>query len=98
MPIYEFQCKKCGTSQEVFTRSMSSPVNSPACAKKGCKGETIRVISKVVRHLTEGDQLAEAEAKWGKEVNAALGPGPDVGRHVRRYEALSKDLPNKNDL
>jgi hypothetical protein len=39
------------------------------------------------------DQLAEAEAKFGQEVDAAMGPEPDVGRLARRYESLAKDLP-----
>lgn len=42
--------------------------------------------------------MAEAEAKFGKEVDAAMGPGPDVGRMARRYEKLSKDLPPPENL
>ncbi len=98
MPFYEFQCNTCGTRQEVFTRSMNTTVTAPPCTARGCAGETVRVISKVLRRLTDADQMADAEARWGKEVNDVLGPGPDIGRHVRRYDALSKDLPNKNDL
>ena len=98
MPLYEYQCNICATRQELFVRSMTATLAPPACTKKACKGETVRVISKVVRRLTEADQMAEAEAKWGKQVNDVLGPSPDVGRHARRYERLSKDLPAPNDV
>jgi hypothetical protein len=44
------------------------------------------------------DQLVEAEAKFGKEVDAAMGVEPDVGRYAERYERLAKNLPSANDL
>ncbi len=98
MPFYEFQCSKCGSRGEVFTRSISAPVTAPSCTRKGCKGAMERIMSPVIRQLTESDQMAAAEAKWGKEVDAVLGKGPDVGKHVRRYEKLAKDLPTPNDV
>jgi putative FmdB family regulatory protein len=100
MPLYEFQCTKCGARDEVFARSMSAEVKTPLCPKGGGKaGHAMqRVVSGFARHLTSADQLAEAEAKWGKEVNAAMGPEPDVGKYARRYESLSKNLPKKEDL
>ncbi|HMO54782.1 MAG TPA: hypothetical protein PJ994_09785 [Tepidiformaceae bacterium] len=50
-------------------------------------------MSSFVRHLTEGDKLAEAEATYGAEVEAAMGSEPDIGRLARRYDRLSSDLP-----
>ncbi len=32
-----------------------------------------RIMSKVIRHATEMEKLADAEARYGKEVDAALG-------------------------
>jgi putative FmdB family regulatory protein len=98
MPLYEFRCEKCGAREEVFVRSVTSEVKAPACT--ACKGKPamVRAMSKFARHLTEADQVAEAEAKWGKEVDAAMGPGPDVGRYTRRYDRLAKDLPPPEDL
>lgn len=95
MPFYEFACKKCGTRDEVFARSISTPVVAPKCKAAGReKGhEMQRIMSKVIRQKTLSDQLAEAEAKYGAEVESVLGAGPDVGKHARRYEALAKDLP-----
>lgn len=93
MPTYEFQCSVCGKRKEVFVRSMTMAVETPGCATKGCKGKMERVVSAFVRHRTLADQVADAEAKFGKEVDAAMGTGPDVGRLARRYETLAKDLP-----
>jgi putative FmdB family regulatory protein len=95
MPFYEFSCKKCGSRAEVFARSISAPVTAPKCAAAGRERghEMQRIMSKVIRQKTLTDQLAEAEAKYGKEVEAALGQSPDVGRMARRYESLAKDLP-----
>ncbi|MGI8926103.1 MAG: FmdB family zinc ribbon protein [Tepidiformaceae bacterium] len=100
MPLYEFQCTECGTREEVFARSMSADVTAPACpaGKGGSAHEMRRIISQFARHLTMADQLAEAEANYGKEVDAAMGPEPDVGRMARRYDSLAKNLPAAKDL
>ncbi len=52
-----------------------------------------RAFSPFARHLTTKDKLAEAEAKFGKEVDDVMGPESDFASHVRRYDRLSKDLP-----
>lgn len=93
MPLYEFRCETCGTRDEVFARSVNATVKAPSCGKCAGAPAMIRAISKFARHLTLADQVAEAEAKFGAEVDGAMGPGPDVGRMTRRYEKLSKDLP-----
>ncbi|MBI2764275.1 MAG: zinc ribbon domain-containing protein [Chloroflexi bacterium] len=93
MPFYEFECPACHSRAEVFARTVSAEVAAPKCATAGCRGEMVRVMSKFARHLTAADQLAEAEAKWGKQVNDVMGPEPDVGRLARRYDKLAKDLP-----
>lgn len=99
MPLYEFRCKHCGARDEVFVRSMTADVAAPACPNAGAAGAHVmdRAVSRFARHMTERDQLAEAEARWGKEVDAAMGPEPDVGRMARRYETLSKDLPGPSE-
>ena len=95
MPLYEFLCPKCGAHEEVFTRSFTADVTTPVCPSAGKqKGhEMRRIVSKFAQHKTVADQVAEAEAKWGKEVDAAMGAEPDVGRMARRYESLAKGLP-----
>jgi putative FmdB family regulatory protein len=92
MPIYEFACDACGAKETVFKRSVTAPIEPPVCPKCAA-GAMRRQLSKFAQHRTLADQVAEAEAKWGKEVDAAMGPEPDVGRMARRYEALAKDLP-----
>lgn len=100
MPLYEFQCRACGAREEVFTRSVNAEVRSPACPKGGAASdhEMQRVVSRFARHLTVKDQVAEAEAKFGKEVDAAMGPEPDVGRYARRLGQLGGDLPPPENL
>ncbi len=97
MPFYEYQCAKCGSRAEVFVRSVNAAATAPRCADAGRqKGhEMIRIMSPIIRHMNDADKLAEAEAKYGKEVDAALGASPDVGKLARRYEKLSKDLPDQ---
>ena len=58
----------------------------------------VRALSKFARHLNDGDKLAEAEAKFGKQVDDVMGPMPDIGRYARRYAERAKDLPTKEDL
>lgn len=93
MPFYEFQCETCGARAEQFVRSMRDAVTAPACPATGCPGPMARVLSGFLQHLTEGDKVARAEAKWGKQVDDALAQGPDTTRLARRYGKLAKDLP-----
>ncbi len=99
MPVYEYQCR-CGARTEVLVRSLKATPSAPDCPRAGRGGKHAleRVLSRFARHLTFADQTAEAEAKFGKQVNAVMGPGPDVGRLSRRYDRLTKDLPRREDL
>jgi len=99
MPLYEFRCSRCGAKDEVFARSISATVSAPQCPRAGSEqGHTMqRIMSGFARHMTDMDRLAEAEAKWGAEVESVMGPGPDVGRNARVYDQLSKGLPTKED-
>ena len=96
MPLYEFRCPTCESKDDLFVRSLGSPVVAPACRKKGCANSgspMVRAMSKFARHLTESDKMVEAEGKWGKEVNHVLGASPDIDTITNRYARLSKDLP-----
>ncbi|MGE5596412.1 MAG: FmdB family zinc ribbon protein [Hyphomicrobiales bacterium] len=99
MPLYEFQCARCGARDEVFARSVNADVKAPECPEaKGEPGhEMRRIVSSFAQHKTVADQLAEAEAKFGKEVDAAMGPEPDVGRYARRYGELAQGLPPERE-
>jgi putative FmdB family regulatory protein len=100
MPLYEFLCPDCGATEELFTRTLQAEVIPPKCPNAGSKKghEMRRIVSKFAQHKTMADQLVEAEAKFGKEVNTALGPEPDIGKYARRYESLAKNLPKADDL
>lgn len=95
MPLYEFRCPECEARETVFTRTVTAEVPPPACPNPACakREPMVRAPTKFVRHLTEVDKMVEAEAKWGKEVDAAMGREPDVGALARRYERLAADLP-----
>ncbi len=95
MPLYEFMCPKCGSREEVFSRTVQSDIVAPRCVNAGKEPghDMRRIVSKFAQHRTVADQLAEAEAKFGKEVDAAMGPAPDVARYAQRYESLARDLP-----
>lgn len=99
MPLYEFKCAKCGAMAEVFSRTVLAQVEPPDCptAARERGHEMRRIVSAFARHRTLGDQIAEAEAKYGKEVDAVMGPGPDVAKYAQRYERLAKDLPPERD-
>jgi putative FmdB family regulatory protein len=96
MPMYEFRCPDCGARDEVFVRSVTATVTPPNCGNPKCatRGAMSRTVSKFARHFTEADKIANAEAKWGKEVDAVMG-AEDKGmdRMARFYESRSKDLP-----
>ena len=95
MPFYEFRCTKCDARTETFVRQIPDSVDLPECPDaKGEPGHQMaQMMSLFQRHLTNADKIEEAEAKYGKEVDAAMGPEPDVGHYARRYAELAKDLP-----
>lgn len=97
MPYYEYQCMKCGRREEVFLRSMNTEAKAPLCTCNGARKRGVameRAMSSFVRQLTLQEQSELAEAKWGKEVDAAMGGAPDsIDDHAARYDTLARDLP-----
>ncbi len=92
MPLYEFACAQCGARDEVFRKRVAEVVEPPPCPTAP-DHEMRRVMSVFAHHLGFATKLSEAEATYGKEVDAAMGPEPDVGKAARDYERLAKDLP-----
>lgn len=43
MPIYEYECKKCGSTFETMQRISAKPLQT--CEMNGCKGKVQRLIS-----------------------------------------------------
>lgn len=95
MPLYEFVCAKCGQRSEVFSRRITADPPAPACPDAGReRGHVMnRAMSRFAQHLDLSTKLAVAEATFGKEVDAAMGPEPDVGRLARRMDRVGKGLP-----
>jgi len=95
MPLYEFRCPDCEARETVFTRTVTTEVEPPRCPNASCRKSVpmARAITKFARHLNDVDKVAEAEARFGKEVDASMGPERDIGYLSRRYERLAKDLP-----
>ena len=48
MPLYEFKCPKCETTQEKIQKYEDDP---PKCLKMDCDGKTKRVVSVSNFHL-----------------------------------------------
>lgn len=86
MPLYEYRCTTCGAVVEVFARSIRTAALAPPCPADPTHA-TMRLPSRFARHLDMATRLAEAEARFGAEVDAAMGPAPDVARLARRLDA-----------
>jgi putative FmdB family regulatory protein len=96
MPFYEYECSKCGARKEVFLRSMNAEAKAPVCDCNGTRKRGIRMdraMSAFARHRTLKDQMAEAEARFGKEVDDAMGASPDIDKHAQHYDQVAKELP-----
>ena len=72
MPIYEYQCKPCGTKVEKLVRSMSStePVACPKCGSE----ETARALSVFAAVSSDGGSKSASDAP--PMCGRCGGPGP----------------------
>ena len=95
MPLYEFACERCGARDEVFRQRVTSAVEPPPCpiAPGNAEHRMARVMSGFAHHLSFATKVEEAEATYGAEVDAAMGPDPDIGKYARRYDESARDLP-----
>ncbi len=99
MPVYEFLCGECGGRETVFKRAVTADVPAPVCSHCSAGPERMtRAVTKFAQHKTLLDQVADAESKFGKQMDAVMGPKPDIGKYARRYDQLAKDLPNPENL
>ena len=95
MPLYEFACERCGAREEVFRQRMTSDIEPPPCPSAPDDGEhhMRRVMSGFAHHLSFATRVADAEATYGAEVDAAMGSDTEIEKYASRYEQASKDLP-----
>ena len=95
MPLYEFACERCGAREEVFRQRVTRDVEPPPCPASPDDGEhqMRRVMSGFAHHLSFATKVADAEATYGAEVDAAMGSDTQIEKYASRYEEASKDLP-----
>lgn len=81
MPIYEYECEKCGSNFELMQSISAKPVTT--CIKDKCKGKASRQVSASGFILKGGgwytsDYPSEARKKgWQQESCHASGGAPD---------------------
>jgi putative FmdB family regulatory protein len=71
MPIYEYQCAKCGKVHEIWQKITEDPVKK--CPDAKCKGKVERIISAVGFELKGGGWYKDgyASGKGAKSTDAA---------------------------
>ena len=77
MPVYEYECKKCGKKFELYLVSIPDKSPRPDCPK--CKSKKVdRLISRfrVVKHSGGGDDFGGADDFGGGD---DLGGDDDAG-------------------
>ncbi len=57
MPIYEYQCRACGSTQSVLFLNQQAARKSPTCKHCG-KRRLLRLLSGFAHHQTEAARLA----------------------------------------
>ncbi|MEW5733212.1 MAG: zinc ribbon domain-containing protein [Thermodesulfobacteriota bacterium] len=76
MPIYEYECKKCGKTTEALQSFSDKPLTT--CPR--CKGELAKLISQSSFHLKGSGwyvtDYAGKKPKEGKEKTASSESGP----------------------
>jgi putative FmdB family regulatory protein len=88
MPIYEFQCPECEHRFSVLERRITKV--TPPCPECG-HAETVRLISRVQVHQTEGS----VHASSGSPGSPGYYSDPrNIGRTTeRRFEQMGVELP-----
>ncbi len=65
MPIYEYQCSKCGIFEVIQKASDKKLKSDPECGHKNCPRDAVRVISESAFHLKGGGWYKTDYAKSG---------------------------------
>lgn len=84
MPIYEYQCTKCGKSFEIFQKMSDEPLTQ--C--KVCKGRLTKLISNCAFHL-KGTGWYVTDYK--KPIDSG-GSGKNGSRHVEKTESAPEPV------
>jgi putative FmdB family regulatory protein len=73
MPVYEYQCRSCGTRFSQFYKSSSSATGPVACTACGTP-DAQRAISTFQVHQTLKTQLEQLDPRFDKEIDSAMAP------------------------
>ncbi len=84
MPIYEYECEKCGAVVEMM-HGMSEKPATTKCAK--CKGKLQRLISASAFHLKGGG--------WYKDLYSSSKPGSSDSSSTSTSTPSSTTTPKK---
>ena len=91
MPVYEYQCKKCGQIEEAFQKISDSPLDT--CSH--CKGHLKKLISQSSFHLKgSGWYVTDyGGRKTGKETKSDT----KVGKKSKESKTTSKKTATSKD-
>ncbi len=94
MPIYEYQCRKCGSTFEAMQKISAKPLTT--CELDGCKGKVQRLIS-ASGFILKGsgwhanDYPSESRKKgWESEKQPASGAPSDAPGKAEAAQAAKK--------
>ena len=93
MPIFEFQCRKCGATMEVLWRSDS---DEAALECETChSNELEKVLSRPSVHRNMTSKLDNLDPKYDKMVNRAVRntPEADPNRHLGKMKPFINPTP-----
>ncbi|MCD4676761.1 MAG: zinc ribbon domain-containing protein [Desulfobacula sp.] len=88
MPVYEYQCTKCGQIEEAFQKISDSPLKT--CSH--CKGHLKKLISQSTFHLKgSGWYVTDyGGAKTGSEKKPGTKPDTKAGKKPKESKTTSK--------
>lgn len=94
MPIYEYECKKCGTVAEVIQKISDPPLKK--CESNGCKGKMRRLVSNTSFVLKGSgwyvtDYPSDSRKKGMESENKSNGSSSDNGKKTAKPKASGKE-------
>lgn len=98
MPIYEYQCEKCGKVEVIQAASESPLRECPECAAKGKKSKVSRLVSPAAFHL-KGSGWYKTDYTAGKSQNGAKpdnSTGGETAPKSEKTDSGSKEEGKKN--
>ena len=90
MPIYEYECRSCGTAFQslIMKREDETRLLCPECGGKRLQ----KLISRVAYHIKEGDRLADFEPH-ARQSESFYRDSRNIGLHAKkRAQQMGVDL------